>query len=323
VVDASSLVDASFTGGLDAGMLYDGYYGSTVQLHGFEALEFTGNADAANYGYGAGVTGGIGNDILTGLDRDDLFDGGNGDDLLRGGGGNDALNGGSGNNVIDGGEGTDSAAFDFSDRTQSVVLVNGGVAGAVYEATVGGAAAGSIANIEALSVIGGSGDDRLGGVYNVHGVSVYFAGESGSDTLVVDASSLTDAYFTGGLDIGFLYDGYYGGSTVQLSGFEALEYTGNAGAANFGYGGGVTGGSGNDILTGLDGDDLFNGGSGDDRLIGGGGNDTLNGGAGNNVIDGGVGSDIASLDFSDRTQSVVLLNCGVAGAVYAATVGGA
>lgn len=84
----------------------------------------------------------------------------------------------------------------------------------------------------------------------------------------------------------------------------------------------LTGNTGNNIIVGGEGSDTLNGGDGNDTLSGGEGNDTLNGGRGNNVIDGGSGIDTATIDFSDRTGDVVLVNGAVQDVVYAATVGG-
>lgn len=54
------------------------------------------------------LKGGEGNDTLNGGKGDDKLDGGNGNDLLLGGKGNDTLKGGNGNDNLDGGKGNDS-----------------------------------------------------------------------------------------------------------------------------------------------------------------------------------------------------------------------
>jgi hypothetical protein len=218
VIDASAVSEA-ISGGVPSGVLYRG---STpfVYLSHIEALEYTGNATGTIAG--SGVTGGSGNDLLIGLDGDDRF------------------NGGLGNNTIDGGAGSDLAIFDFSDRTGHVELVNGGVAGATYTALIDGVASGSVTNVEALGVTGGSGDDRIGGVIGTTLFAVTMTGGAGTDTAVIDASAVSE-----GISGGVPYGGLYRGTTlfVSLSGIEALEYTGNATDT---YYSGITGGSGND-----------------------------------------------------------------------------
>jgi Ca2+-binding RTX toxin-like protein len=53
------------------------------------------------------VSGGAGQDVLTGSTNYDHFDGGDGSDILNGGGGNDYLHGGKGNDRLTGGDGRD------------------------------------------------------------------------------------------------------------------------------------------------------------------------------------------------------------------------
>ncbi|MBX9751230.1 MAG: DUF4347 domain-containing protein, partial [Roseococcus sp.] len=58
------------------------------------------------------VTGGAGNDRLTGDSNANLLTGGAGNDTISGGAGHDTLVGGAGNDSISGGDGTDTAFFD-------------------------------------------------------------------------------------------------------------------------------------------------------------------------------------------------------------------
>jgi VCBS repeat-containing protein len=311
VADLSGVGEA-ISGGLNYGFLFTDQRGSFLTLTSIEALVYTGNA----YGSYGGVTGGARADTLTGLNGNDIFYGSGGDDTLTGAGGDDVLDGGTGNNVIDGGTGTDHAIFDFSERSSAVVLVNGAVDGVVYQATVGGVAAGSVTNVEAISIAGGTGDDRIGARYVTTAITTRLNGGGGNDTVVADLSGIGES-ISGGLNYGFLFTDQRG-QFVTLTSIEALVYTGNA----FGSYGGITGGERADTLTGLGGNDVFYGNGGDDILTGGGGDDLLDGGTGNDVIDGGTGVDHALFNFSDRTQAVLLVNAGLAGETYQATVGG-
>src|SRR5262249_42601830 len=76
----------------------------------------------------------------------------------------------------------------------------------------------------------------------------------------------------------------------------------------------LNGDAGNDVLYGNDGDDTISGGADNDTIYGGAGDNILHGdsgddlisaGLGDSTIDGGTGFDVASLDYSDRTASVV------------------
>ncbi|MDO8972957.1 peptidoglycan DD-metalloendopeptidase family protein [Reyranella sp.] len=208
------------------------------------------------------VTGGSGNDTLTG---DGLTN------RLVGGAGNDLLRGGLGTDVLDGGTGLDTA--DYSDKTASVSVTLAGSANAKVK--VGGVVEDTVSNIE--NVTGGSGNDTLTG----DGLTNRLVGGAGNDLL------------RGGLGTDVL-DGGTGLDTADYSDKTAFVSVTLAGSANAKVKvdgvvedtvrniENVTGGSGNDTLTG---DGLTN------RLAGGAGNDILNGKDGNDVLTGGAGND--------------------------------
>ncbi|WP_300007294.1 bluetail domain-containing putative surface protein [Anabaena sp. AL09] len=77
---------------------------------------------AANGGYYDVVTGGSGNDSLTGSYVWSLIFGGDGNDTLSGGDGNDTLNGGYGNDTLSGSAGNDQI---FGDVTAPIFTYNG------------------------------------------------------------------------------------------------------------------------------------------------------------------------------------------------------
>ncbi|MBP2160300.1 MULTISPECIES: calcium-binding protein [Asticcacaulis] len=283
VIDAGTLTDVTFYGGLfsyNELFYYRDGVRDSIKLNGFEALNFTGNAVHA-------VFGGTGNDTLTGLSGDDFFEGVSGDDILNGGDGNDALNAGVGNDTIDGGAGVDIGAVSYVDRLGDLYLVNGGVAGVTYTATVGGVAAGTVRNVEMLYINGGFGNDTIGGTV-VAGGYLGLSGGDGRDVAIVDASALTTAAFYGGLLAGYLENPGAGGSFVSLNTFERLDFTGNATNS---YYGGVSGGNDDDSLTGLGGNDTFYGQLGNDSISGNGGADLLVGNGGADTISGGDGAD--------------------------------
>jgi Ca2+-binding RTX toxin-like protein len=157
------------------------------------------------------LNGGLGNDELSGLTGFDTLNGALGDDILHGGDGNDGLNGGPGpaagsdNDVIDGGTGVDSVSYSTRSIGLNLTLADGANDGQGVEAD----------NLQGdiEKVTGGSGAD-------------FMRGDGSSDTL-----------------------------------------TGGGGADNIGGGGGtdvLSGQGGDDIITGGGGKDSASGATGND-----------------------------------------------------------
>ncbi|WP_370631478.1 hypothetical protein, partial [Methylosinus sp. Sm6] len=235
------------------------------------------------------VTGGSGDDVLSGDDLANVLNGGDGNDTLKGGGGADTL---------DGRAGVDTA--DYSDKTASVVVTLNGATNATVR--VGGVDEDTIRNIE--NVTGGSGADTLTGdelanVLNGGGGNDTLKGGGGAD--ILDGGDGVDTAD---------YSDKTASVTVTLNGAANASVTvGGAGEDVIRNIENVTGGSGNDILKG---DDLAN------VLPGGDGNDILKGDGGTDTLDGGAGVD--ALDYRDKATSVVVTLNGATNAVV--TVGG-
>lgn len=218
-----------------------------------------------------------GNDVLLGLRGSDYLFGGNGLDMIEGAAGNDEIRGGRDADVIDGGDGNDFIVGEHG-----------------HDRISGGAGTDRI--------IGGGGRDTL-------------TGNAGPDVLIgnggIDVIAET---FTGAMEVTRV--GLNGSSTdsdrfgaierVVLTGSDGVDYvnaTGFLGALTVFAGAGddvVIGGQGNDVLhggagrdrlEGLAGNDVLAGQGGDDLLLGGDGNDFLVGGSGNDILDAGAGND--------------------------------
>jgi Ca2+-binding RTX toxin-like protein len=118
------------------------------------------------------------------------------------------------------------------------------------------------------------GDDIVSVTPGRHSVN----GEGGTDTLIVDYSSLSTnvRYWYDGW--GHFSDGFF--SQVDFRDFERFD---------------VRGGSGADYLVS---------GSGDDTLTGNGGDDVLESGLGADVIDGGAGNDLWRADLSTMNVNI-------------------
>jgi Ca2+-binding RTX toxin-like protein len=169
------------------------------------------------------LTGGAGNDILSGGANHDRLAGGDGNDQLTGRGGNDRLSGGAGNDHAEGGDGNDSL---FGEGGADVL--NGG---AGNDTVSGGAGADSLA--------GGPGNDRL-------------IGGRGADTL---AGGEGDDSLYGGMGRDWLAGG--AGNDVLSGGGSQDTLDGGAGNDT------LRGGAAADMLNGGEGDDVISLGVGD------------------------------------------------------------
>ena len=201
------------------------------------------------YNFSDFLIGGLGRDLIFGIDGDDIIYGDQspydetvnsnsqisaGADALFGDDGNDTIYGGGGNNFINGGYGSDT--------------ISGGSGNELLE--------------------GGSGDDF---VYGGGGNDVIFGGTdtTANNSAFLTANVGTIIYFFNGLN-----DAALGGNINSASYATtdiALTGTGNDT---------LDGGLGNDTIYGQDGNDTLYGGDGDDTLVGGSGTDYLNGGRG-------------------------------------------
>ena len=265
----------------------------------------TGTTEADTFTSIENLTGGAGDDTLTGNSANNVLDGGAGSDTasyadrvagqnvlaslatgtggqigtaeadtytsienLTGGGGNDTLLGTTASNAFDGGGGTDSISY--ADRVAGQDIV-------ASLATGSGGQTGTLENdaytsIENLTT--GGGDDLLTG----SAASNALAGGSGTDTVSyadrTAAQNVVASLTTG-----------TGGQTATL---ENDTFTGIEN---------LTGGAGDDTLTGDGAVNVLRGGAGADVLSGDGNNDLLFPGIGGGSTSGNGGSDTAS--FAD------------------------
>ncbi len=238
---------------------------------------------------------------ITGGDGDDILSGDGAANRLIGGAGNDVLAGLGGKDELDGGSGTDTA--DYSERLVSVsVTLN---TDSFVSVLVAGSAEDKIRNIE--NIIGGAGADTLVGDSKDNRLE----GGAGNDTL------------TGGAGIDEL-DGGAGSDTAVYSAEAAsVVVTLNGAAMSVVTIGGAAddklwnienliGGSGADTLTGDGLANRLDGGGGNDVLNGGDGDDILIGRAGNDTLDGGAGVDTSS--YEEKSVSVVVTLAGASDA---------
>jgi len=254
------------------------------------------------------VTGGSGNDTLSGLGDGDQLSGNGGNDSITAIG-FDGADGGAGNDTISGGPGGASGG-DGDDRITVTASSGGGSAGggAGNDTLIGTSADGT-----GVSLGGGLGADSLTGSavgddlsdnagYNGgnDAASDTLSGADGDDTLTstggadrldggigFDIAILNRAFLT--LNFSLKLGAATATSTASdgtiLTGIESVQIVGGSGKDK------LTANAGNDVLYGYDGNDLLNGGKGNDVLAGFNNADTLIGGAGNDDLFGGANAD--------------------------------
>ena len=306
---------------------------------GQDSMVFTGLSES-NYPNLTSIllSGGAGNDTVSGSDFNETISGGFGNDSLVSGGGTDRLLeqliapanrsalrvllsstttanqfklSGFGNDVINGfdemslsgGIGRDSLDLSLFDGP---VTLNGGGGD---DTLIGGS------GNDQLS--GGDGNDQLTG----NGGNDQLVGGDGTDMLLESGAAsfvLTPSELTGLGDNSL--------SSIELA--KLLAASGNSNIDASGFTGKTTlvGGNGNDTLRGGSNDDSLSGGGGSDSLSGNGGNDTLDAGAGDNdTVSGGLGNDSMSggtglgdllIEAGDNTnQTMTLIPTGLTGSL--------
>jgi len=129
------------------------------------------------------ISGGNGNEVLNGGDGSDTISGGNGNDVLNGGNGNDASSGGNGNDVLNGGGGDDIDSGGNGDD----ILSGGsgddtGLGGNGNDILDGGEGDDILNGSNGMDIlIGGAGDDTVTGGNGVD--TIIFAAGFGNDVI--------------------------------------------------------------------------------------------------------------------------------------------
>ncbi len=264
-----------------------------------------GNANAQN-------TLGAGTDQLSGFEN------------LTGGAGNDTLTGTIGANIIEGGDGNDSLVGLAGRDTASYASAGAGVAVSLAISTsqttsgagndllsgfenLRGSAFGDrlSGNAAANAIEGLDGNDTLTGGGGIDTLT----GGGGNDTYVADSDDVIveSTATTGGADRVQTAVGW-----ILAEGLENLTLTGSAAVAGTGntMGNSMAGNGAANLLSGLAGVDVLDGGAGNDTLIGGAGTDQLRGGAGSDIFrvdlatDSGQASRDVVLDFEGAGSTV-------------------
>lgn len=251
-------------------------------------------------GFNGTIIGNTNQDILTGGNGDDRLSGLGSSDTLDGGAGNDILLGGLQADVLIGGTGTDTASYEASAGV--TVSLDGSLT------ATGEAAGDTFAGVENLT-------GSLSGTNHLRGDAGgnMLSGGGGNDTLegldgddVLAGGAGADRLFGGA---GFDAADYRSSTGVTVSLDGSLTRTGDAVGDGFSGIENLFGSStGGDRLRGHAGKNLLMGFGGNDLLEGMDGDDVLEGGAGADAQIGGVGMDAASYRNSVNGVTVSLDN---------------
>lgn len=224
---------------------------------GIDTIIGTGKLDLSDYKNVENLTGGKGDDQLTGSSGNNTLTGGAGDDTLDGKGGRDVLIGGAGDDTYFIGEG----------KVQ-IKESSGKGSGEDTVAGSGNLSLEDFDNVENLkggqkadTLTGNSGDNVLDGGRGADRM----VGGAGDDTYIVD-NAKDSVIETSKKDV----DTVQASVSFDLEKFKFIENIVLTGKADID----ATGNAGNNTLEGNGGDNVLDGGLGADRMIGGDGDDT-------------------------------------------------
>lgn len=263
---------------------------------------------------GLAISGGLGNDLLTGTAQGERIFGGAGNDSINAGAGSDVLLGGPGRDTLFGETGQDTYVFVRSGGVDTIQDTPGEGNRLVFGAGISQATLSL--GFRQTTNSGGGGDeegDGEGGEGTVGTVLNYLVVGTGGTGDAVEIQWFDPANQSASLGIDqFVFaDGTTLTSSQLLA--DGLELVGTAGFDTLdGHAiyrtirglvgddlliGGtidnvIEGGDGRDVLLGNGGLDQLSGGAGDDALRGGEGNDNLSGGAGSDSLEGEAGDDV-------------------------------
>lgn len=237
------------------------------------------------------LTGGSGNDTLTGTGYD-IYS--NGNNVIIGGDGDDVIDGNGGSDTITGGNGTDTATF--ANVTGNIAVgINATTTVGYTDASVK-ASNSTLATIE--TIITGSGND----LFTVNGGNLTLILNAGTGTDTIDFSAQSAAITA---DLNAVATGAFGSYTFLSTSFEnILSGTGNDTLTGTGVANIIFAGNGTDTVNAGGGDDIIDDSNitfatNNTNIINGeGGNDTIFAYIGGNTIDGGTGTDTLRYDTS-------------------------
>ncbi|NNE53380.1 MAG: DUF4214 domain-containing protein [Sulfitobacter sp.] len=299
---------------LSTGLVIDGY-GDTDTLIGIEFIRGSAFGDRI-----VGVPGTY--SIFFGLSGDDTLTGANDDRStdLSGGQGNDTLTGGTGGAYFQPGSGSDLIIG--GTEAEGTYLLNyfwdavGDAATTGISVTFSGARSGTVTDYSGAT-------DTFSGIAQIEGTDLadFFTGQAGRQDFRGQGGN---DFFDGGADedrVDYTRSisdfGIIGGVTVDLQAGSATDTYGDTDTLiniewirGSEFADDIRGDGQENFFEGLEGNDLLVGLAGDDALEGGDGNDTVNGGSGNDCLEGGAGTDTALYTGAQTSYTLTLSSDG-------------
>ncbi len=278
------------------------------------------------------LSGGDGNDTLTGSASDDTLDGGAGNDVLNGRGGNDTLLGGSGNDILNGGPGTDTMSggdgddqFVWNpgdgsdviegDAGKDTMIFNGANVAETVDLSANGSRLRFFRNVANITMdcnnleqvvfhaLGGADQITVNDLTGTATTNVVVdlsastgGGDLAADTVIVNGTQTNDVISITGSTNGITVAGLATAVTVvgAESNLDSL-------VVNSLYGAEIVVASA--LPAGLI-QLTLNGGAGNDQLIGSQGDDMIIGGTGADVLFGGPGNDVFPWNPGDGSDII-------------------
>lgn len=261
---------------------------------------------------GLAISGGLGNDSLTGTAQGERVFGGAGNDSINAGAGNDVLFGDTGHDTLFGESGQDTYVVLSGGGIDTIQDMSGEGNRLVFGAGISRASLNLGFRQTTISAGGGEGEEggEGGSSVTVLNYLVVRTGRSG-DAVEIQWFDPANQFTFLGVDQFVFADGTTLTSSELLA--DGLELIGTAGFDTLDghaiyrtirglagddllIGGSIDnvieGGDGRDVLLGNGGLDRLSGGTGDDVMRGGDGDDVLNGDAGNDSLEGEAGDDV-------------------------------
>ena len=216
--------------------------------------------------------------MITGGSGDDSLSGTNGNDTLNGGAGDDVLDGLKGVSLIDGGADNDTVSLDLSAVNTAIAYSGIDAATATGTTLSDGSSVKNTEHLAALST--GNGDDTLT-ILATQGKFIWNAGD-GNDRLIIDFTGVS-ANINAYVNTNYFYMDTYSSYAYDI---ESVSFTG---------------GSGNDTVTGTAHNDTLNGAAGNDVLDAGAGIATIDGGAGSDTLSMDLSATSLDINFDGVT----------------------
>lgn len=245
------------------------------------------------------VTGGSGNDTLSGIDH--INTGSQYNDILIGNAGNNTIRGYYGSDYIDGKDGVDTWYLDWSGWSITASLMSADQNAAMGIVMTGDAAGDEVHNMENIS--SGYGDMLYG---NALANSLYgrglLEGFLGSDYINGAGSTATASYANAGNGYLAAQGVTFGNGIGVIANLTTTAFSNGGAVINSGDAAGDTYSSNINNLLGS----AFN-----DTLVGNASVNVLTGGAGNDILEGLAGADVLKGDAGSDTVSYAHANVGV------------